>query len=115
MNVNSRTVTVCHLRTEIRSSDKSRSIESGISFMEGIFGGETSLPEIQLENHLLRFYKDCDKFQVEVAENEETYSEARALEAGRPGRRWLGGSAPRPASSWRRTSSGWSGTSAGQG
>ena len=35
-----------------------------------------------MDNHLLRFYKDCNKFQVEVAENEETYSEFRALEAG---------------------------------
>ena len=40
------------------------------------------MPDIQLDNHLLRFYKDCQKFQVEVAENEETYKEFRALEAG---------------------------------
>ena len=66
----------------MRSSEKSRSIESGLSFMEGIFGDQTNLPDIQLDNHLLRFYKDCEKFQVEVAENNATYSEARALEAG---------------------------------
>lgn len=45
-----------------------------------MFSDEPSLPLLQLDNHLLRFYDECDKFQVEVNDNEETYAEARALE-----------------------------------
>ena len=40
-----------------------------------------SPPEISIDNHLLRFYEDCTKFQVEVAENPDTYEEMRKLEA----------------------------------
>ena len=64
----------------MRSSLKSRCIESGVSFLEGLFPGQNSLPLIQLDNHLLRFYDECDKWKVEVGDNEATYSEARALE-----------------------------------
>lgn len=89
-DINGRGVTVFHPRTDVRSSEKSRSIESGLSFLEGIFGNQTSLPDIRLDNHLLRFYKDCAKFQVEVAENEDTYIEARALEAGQAWQEMVG-------------------------
>ena len=64
----------------MRSSLKSRCIQSGVSFLEGLFPGHTSLPLIQLDNHLLRFYDECDKWQVEVADNFATQAEARALE-----------------------------------
>ena len=64
----------------MRSSLKSRCIQSGVSFLEGLFPGHTSLPLVQLDNHLLRFYDECDKWQVEVADNYATQAEARALE-----------------------------------
>merc|ERR1719450_1241111 len=57
-------------RTEVRSSFKSRCIDSGASFVAGLFMDQLSLPMIQLDNHLLRFYDECDKFQVEVNDNE---------------------------------------------
>ena len=66
----------------MRSSFKSRCIDSGASFVAGLFMDQLSLPMIQLDNHLLRFYDECDKFQVEVNDNEETYAEAKALETG---------------------------------
>jgi len=60
-------------RTLVRSSTKSRCIESSKAFTYGAFGN--SFPDIQEDNHLLRFYSDCPKFQTEVDDNEETYAE----------------------------------------
>jgi hypothetical protein len=61
-------------KTEARSSRKSRCIESGEAFLAGIF--ETDFPEIFEDDRLLRFYESCQKFDDEVAENDETYVES---------------------------------------
>merc|ERR1719369_694819 len=61
-------------RTEVRSSTKSRCIESSKSFTTGIFGNY--FEEIIEDNHLLRYYNDCQMFQDEVEENEETFVES---------------------------------------
>ena len=60
-------------RTEVRSSTKSRCIESSKAFTTGIFG--SYFPDIIEDNHLMRFYSDCQKFQSEVDDNEETFAE----------------------------------------
>ena len=61
-------------RTQVCSSRKSRCIESGEAFLAGIF--ETDFPKILEDNRLLRFYENCQKFDDEVAENDETYIES---------------------------------------
>ena len=61
-------------KTEFPSSSKSRCIESGEAFLAGIF--ETDFPEILEDDRLLRFYEYCQKFDDEVAENDETYVES---------------------------------------
>jgi len=62
-------------RTEVRSSTKSRCIESSKAFTTGIFG--SYFPDILEDNHLMRFYSDCQKFQSEVDDNEETFAERK--------------------------------------
>ena len=64
-------------KTEVRSSSKSRCIESGEAFLAGIF--ETDFPEIVEDNRLLRFYDYCQKFDDEVEENEETFVESNSF------------------------------------
>ena len=65
---------------EARSSYKQRTIASGTSFLQGLLETD-SIPEIAIDNHLLRYYEECTKFQVEVADNPDTYEESRKLEA----------------------------------
>lgn len=70
---------------EVRSSNKSRSINSGASFLEGFLNlGEdpVSAPQLHLDNHLLRFYDECPRWTQEVDEAEATLAEARELRAG---------------------------------
>ena len=72
-------------RLEVRSSNKSRSINSGASFLEGFLNlGEdpVSAPQLRLDNHLLRFYDECPRWSQEVDEAEATLAEARELRAG---------------------------------
>ena len=67
-------------RLEARSSYTQRTIASGTSFLQGLLETD-STPEISIDDHLLKFYEDCTKFQVEVADNPDTYEESRKLEA----------------------------------
>ena len=60
-------------KMEVRSSSKPRCIKSSEAFMAGIF--ESDFPEIVVDNHLLRFYDECQKFDTEVEENGETFVE----------------------------------------
>lgn len=66
-------------KTEVRSSSKSRCIESGEAFLAGIF--ETDFPEVVEDNRLLRFYDYCQKFDDEVEENEETFVESNRFKS----------------------------------
>jgi len=61
-------------KTEVRSSSKSRCIESGEAFLAGVF--ETDFPAIVKDNRLLRFYDYCPKFDEEVEENNATFAES---------------------------------------
>eukprot|EP00092_Neocalanus_flemingeri_P034573 GFUD01037600.1.p1 GENE.GFUD01037600.1~~GFUD01037600.1.p1 ORF type:complete len:454 (-),score=120.39 GFUD01037600.1:57-1418(-) len=67
-------------RTEVRSSSKSRCLESANAFLEGIFESDT--PDIVENNKLLRFYNYCPKFITEVDENSETFVEMNKFRAG---------------------------------
>lgn len=69
------------LNIQVRSSEKQRSIDSGKSFLDGFLHEGEARPEIQIDNHLLRFYDDCPKWITEVDENEETFAEKREFEA----------------------------------
>lgn len=66
-------------KTEVRSTSKSRCIESGEAFLAGIF--ETDFPAIVEDNRLLRFYDYCPKFDDEVEENDETFAESNNFKA----------------------------------
>ena len=61
-------------RTEVRSSSKSRCVESAEAFLDGLF--ESDVPEIVEDNRLLKFYDYCPKFDSEVEENNETLAES---------------------------------------
>lgn len=69
------------LDIQVRSSEKQRSIDSGKSFLDGFLHDGEPRPEIQIDNHLLRFYDDCPKWITQVDENEETFAEKREFEA----------------------------------
>merc|ERR1711915_562289 len=65
---------------EIRSSSKERCVESGRSFVEGMLpSGE--IADIVEDNKFLRFYDYCKKFNEEVEENEETFSESNKFKS----------------------------------
>jgi hypothetical protein len=53
--------------TVVRSSRKQRCQDSARAFLEGLFNatmdGEGELPEVLTDDHLLRFYDDCPKYQ----------------------------------------------------
>jgi len=68
-------------RTEVYASNKQRCLESGRSFMDGLFG--TQLP-IQEDNHLLKFYNDCEKYVKEVKKNDDIDAEAEIFEKTEP-------------------------------
>ena len=67
-------------KTEVRSSSKSRCVESGEAFLQGLF--ESDLPHIIEDNRFLRFYDYCLKFINEVDDNNETFVESIKFTAG---------------------------------
>ena len=67
-------------KTEVRSSNKSRCVESGEAFLQGLF--ESDLPQIIEDNRFLRFYDYCLKFINEVDDNNETFVESIKFTAG---------------------------------
>ena len=69
------------LEIHVRASERQRAIDSGESFLDGFLHDGETRPDIQIDNHLLRFYDDCPKWITQVDENEDTFAEKREFEA----------------------------------
>ena len=78
-NTSSNTPPFCY-RLEVRSSQTERAVSSGASFLKGLLDTD-SIPEISINNQLLKYYEECDKFQEEVVSGPDTWEESRKLEA----------------------------------
>ena len=64
-------------KTEVRSSKKSRCVDSGRAWTTGLFGTEH---EYYVDDHIARFWRDCPRYEEEVSDNDATYEQVGLLD-----------------------------------